>query len=296
MERLILPLETGITGVVGPNGCGKSNIIDALRWVLGETRASQLRGGVLEDVIFNGTENLRPLGLAEVSLVIRATKENLFDELISYYEEAEANAFLAPEIAVPKQENPQTVDEATPSESIALSDSSDADAGKEALPSEAVLPQEAVNADYVETTEAPQQGTVVPTTLDGVALAGAAEQVTHDLMSDIKASLSKYAWLRSVSEVQVTRRCIGVGSPNSLLTKSGVDSRMLRSCSEYWGSRLVATQSSLRVRLEESLPPSQMTGGLSSRKPRTSRASGSTLTPLASVLRTPQVRFFDLRT
>ena len=47
MERLVLPLEAGVTGVVGPNGCGKSNIIDALRWVLGETRASQLRGDVL---------------------------------------------------------------------------------------------------------------------------------------------------------------------------------------------------------------------------------------------------------
>ena len=53
MERLVLPLEGGVTGVVGPNGCGKSNIVDALRWVLGETRASNLRGDVLEDVIFN---------------------------------------------------------------------------------------------------------------------------------------------------------------------------------------------------------------------------------------------------
>ena len=74
MERLVLPLESGITGVVGPNGCGKSNIIDALRWVLGETRASSLRGDTLEDVIFNGTESFRPLGLAEVSLVIRTDK------------------------------------------------------------------------------------------------------------------------------------------------------------------------------------------------------------------------------
>jgi chromosome segregation protein len=149
MERLILPLETGITGVVGPNGCGKSNIIDALRWVLGETRASQLRGGVLEDVIFNGTENLRPLGLAEVSLVIRATKENLFDELISYYEEAEANAFLAPEIAATKQESAQPAEEETPSESIALVEASEDQAGTEEAQSRAVLPQEAVNVDSI---------------------------------------------------------------------------------------------------------------------------------------------------
>lgn len=80
MERLLLPLDGGLTAVVGPNGCGKSNIVDAIRWVLGETKASALRGSTLEDVIFNGTETLRPLGLAEVTLTVRAASEDLFND------------------------------------------------------------------------------------------------------------------------------------------------------------------------------------------------------------------------
>ena len=83
MDRLVLPLEQGVTGVVGPNGCGKSNIVDALRWILGETRARNLRGGVLEDVIFNGTDKLRPLGLAEVSLTLRSSSQDFFADLLS---------------------------------------------------------------------------------------------------------------------------------------------------------------------------------------------------------------------
>ncbi|MCK7496245.1 MAG: AAA family ATPase [Comamonadaceae bacterium] len=58
-----------LVGVVGPNGCGKSNVIDAVRWVLGESKAAELRGESMQDVIFNGSVNRKPAGRASVELV-----------------------------------------------------------------------------------------------------------------------------------------------------------------------------------------------------------------------------------
>ena len=65
-----LLIEPGTTGIVGPNGCGKSNIVEALRWVMGEASAKKMRGGEMDDVIFSGTSNRPARNVSEVSLVI----------------------------------------------------------------------------------------------------------------------------------------------------------------------------------------------------------------------------------
>src|SRR6185503_3765965 len=73
VDRTVIHFDHDIVGVVGPNGCGKSNIVDAIRWCLGEQSAKHLRGRAMEDVIFNGSESRGPHGLAEVTITFDNT-------------------------------------------------------------------------------------------------------------------------------------------------------------------------------------------------------------------------------
>ena len=70
VEKTTIVIEKGLTGIVGPNGCGKSNVVEAIRWCMGETSAKSMRGSGMEDVIFSGTSNKTSKNIAEVSLTL----------------------------------------------------------------------------------------------------------------------------------------------------------------------------------------------------------------------------------
>lgn len=71
-DRVVLDFSHGVTGIVGPNGCGKSNIVDAIRWVMGEQRVKALRGKKMDDVVFNGSQDSAPVSMAEITMTLVA--------------------------------------------------------------------------------------------------------------------------------------------------------------------------------------------------------------------------------
>ncbi len=209
MERLVLPLESGFTGVVGPNGCGKSNVVDALRWVLGETRASQLRGGTLEDVIFNGTDSLRPLGLAEVTIPLRADGAAILDDIISPRAEAElvASGELEDEIGRPHLRVIQggaSGGERLEAEPVRNEEKSATDDSCE----------EVSGAGEREVESGEEEGTDETDEYQSNKESGSSVPQRRSV-----SLISRFQWLSSVSEVQVTRRLYRSGESEFFINK-----------------------------------------------------------------------------
>ncbi len=86
VDHTVIPMTGHLTGIVGPNGCGKSNVVDAIRWVIGETSAKQLRGQSMADVIFNGTSSRKPVSKASVELIFDNSDNRLVGEYARFSE------------------------------------------------------------------------------------------------------------------------------------------------------------------------------------------------------------------
>ncbi|MEZ4359743.1 MAG: chromosome segregation protein SMC [Kofleriaceae bacterium] len=176
-DRAVIQIDSPITSVVGPNGCGKSNIVDAIRWCMGEQSAKHLRGKAMEDVIFAGSESRGPAPMAEVSLTfddVGFSRETL--EQAQKSDEAEAERALA---AIGSDEGDALAAEATGAEALAADP-----AGAEALAAgsagaEALAPDPADAAEVMEVPAAegaePASAAEVGLGLEGEEPASAAE-------------------------------------------------------------------------------------------------------------------------
>jgi len=222
MNRLMLPLEGGITGVVGPNGCGKSNIVDALRWVLGETRASNLRGELLEDVIFNGTDKFRPLGLAEVSITLRSRGDNFFSDLLT---PLEVLRLEKPELLQPNIAFSGSFESRSGTSNEKLTDSQAASAHKNIGLTvidgfkDRIKEDRAKDVDDSTNLENPVdlENPLVLEVGNPSDIAVDSENAAEEI--PIPAILNRFSWLKATSEVQITRRLYRSGESEFFLNR-----------------------------------------------------------------------------
>jgi len=218
MERLVLPVAPGITGVVGPNGCGKSNVVDALRWVLGETRASNLRGGTLEDVIFNGTAKLRPLGLAEVTLTLRSTESDFFSELMTEVDENLENVSESLEATCEKVS--KDLKRAEDKVEVEGGDTQSQEEFQREKGDRPHLQVVVAHEEEVSEQDTKEKELSSEQTLDDELDAGT-EDITREASSAKveNAYLARFSWLKSANEVQITRRLYRSGESEFFINR-----------------------------------------------------------------------------
>lgn len=208
-DRAVIQIDSPITSVVGPNGCGKSNIVDAIRWCMGEQSAKHLRGKAMEDVIFAGSESRGPAPMAEVSLTfddVGFSREKL--ELAQKSDEAEAERALATIGGISEDLSAKFVDDSATAEGV----------GSEGIEGGAELSADPDDAD-LEGLAAASVDQDRPQGLwqdaDGNAIASPTEEVA-ELLADRPPALN----FADYTEVTLTRRLYRDGTSQYFINKT----------------------------------------------------------------------------
>jgi len=204
-DRAVVQIGESITGVVGPNGCGKSNIVDAIRWCMGEQSAKHLRGKAMEDVIFAGSETRGPAPMAEVSLTfddVGFSHEAL--ELARHSDEAETERALAQLAPDDGGDGGDTGDTAA-----------DGDAGPDGEPGVAADQVDAAGPDQGEDASAPQVAAGTWVDAEGNPIASPLEEAAQ-VLADRPPAIN----FGHYTEVTITRRLYRDGTSQYFINKT----------------------------------------------------------------------------